>query len=188
MEKDSSDFKTVADSVFGTLLTITTILSGMYMGIAIDLFKKVISEPTSPEVVEQATMGIIFGLIFILPLMLILMAWALAKFRDSITWRTVAWSGLIYCLTQDFVGLVALFGFSMILAGLIYHGITMSVIPLVVLIPPAFGLALGYRVSIRYSPDLPRKKHVLTALLTIVLLLAIQGALGLIAIYFGEIL
>ena len=102
---DSTDFQSVADSVFGTLLTITTILSGLYIGMAFGWFEGAIGQATTTQVLQQATIGIVVSLVFILPLILVLMAWALSKFSNSIAWRGVAWSGLIYCLAQDFIGL-----------------------------------------------------------------------------------
>jgi len=192
MKAESSDFKTVADSVFETLLTITTILSGVYIATVFDWFKQVIGTQPTPETLERATVGIILGLLFILPLVFILLAWAFSKFRGSITWRTVAWSGLIYCLTQDFIGLVALFGFSLIMAGVLYHELTVMVLPFVLLIPPILGIILGYRVSIGYSRSLTvgirRGKLAFTAFLTVIFILVIQVLFGLIAVYFGEIL
>ena len=110
-----SDFKSIADSVFGTLLTITTILSGLYIGMAFGWFEGTIGEATTPENIQRATIGIVGSLAFILPLVLVLMAWALSKFSDSVKWRSIAWSGLIYCLTQDFLGLIAMFVFSLMM-------------------------------------------------------------------------
>ena len=185
---DSSEFRIVADSVFGTLLTITTILSGLYIGMAFGWFEGAIGEATTPEMIHQATTGIVISLVFILPLVLVLMAWALSKFSDSIAWRNIAWSGLIYCLTQDFIGLVAMFGLTLIMAGGIYQGVTVIVLPLVVSIPPVLGVVLGYRVSSRYGPGLSRERHALTALITIIVIFAIQATLVLIGIRFGAIM
>jgi len=183
-----SDFKSVADSVFGTLLTITTLLSGLYIGMAFGWFEGAIGEATTPDMIQQATIGIVVSLVFILPLVLVLMAWALSKFSGSIKWRNVAWSGLIYCLTQDFIGLVAMFVFSLMMAGAINQGVTSIVLPLVVSIPPVLGVVFGYRVSSRYTPDLSKRRHALTALITIITLLSIQATLALIGIRFGDIL
>lgn len=185
---DLSDFKSIADSVFGTLLTITTILSGLYIGMAFGWFEGTIGEAATPEMIQQATIGIVVSLVFILPLVLVLMAWALSKFSASVRWRNVAWSGLIYCLTQDFIGLVAMFVFSLMMAGAIYQGVTMIVLPLVVSIPPVLGVVFGYRVSSRYTPGLSKKRHALIALITVIALLLIQAILALIGIRFGNIL
>jgi len=152
----SSDFGVVADSVFETLLTITTILSGIYVSITFGWFGQAMiephpGEPMSPEVLTQATAGIILGLIFILPLVHILVAWALSKFRHSVTWKAVAWSGLIYCLTQDFIGLLALFEFPLIASGTLVGSLLIAAGAFVVLTPPFFGGVLGYRLGIGYS-------------------------------------
>jgi len=152
----SSDFGVVADSVFETLLTITTILSGVYVSITFGWFGQAMiephpGEPMKPEMVTQATAGIILGLIFILPLVHILVAWALSKFRHSVTWKAVAWSGLIYCLTQDFIGLLALFEFPLIASGTLVGSLLIAAGAFVVLTPPFFGGVLGYRLGIGYS-------------------------------------
>jgi len=108
------DFTEVADSAFETLLTVTTILSGVYISMTFGWFGNYFMNP-KPEMLSIAVTGIIFGLIFILPLVVILFSWFLSQFRDSMTWRTIAWAGLFYCLTQDFLGIIGLFGFSMIM-------------------------------------------------------------------------
>ena len=99
----SPNFKDVADQVFGTLLTITTILSGVYASITFGLFGQAMitpheSGPMTSEMLAAAIVGIFLGVIFIFPLVFILLSWALAKFRNSSAWATAAWSGLIYCL------------------------------------------------------------------------------------------
>lgn len=189
----SSDFGVVADSVFQTLLTITTILSGVYVSITFGWFGQAMiephpGEPIKPEMVTQATAGIILGLIFILPLVQILMAWALSKFRHSFTWKIVAWSGLIYCLTQDFIGLLALFEFPLIASGALVGSLLIAAGAFVVLPPPLFGAVLGYRLGIGYSHSMSlvqagKGRIALTALLAVVSVLAIQGALGLLLLY-----
>ena len=70
MRRNSSDFKDVADSVFETLITVTTILSGVYVSITFGWFGQAMiephpGEPMRPEMLTQASMGIILGLIFI---------------------------------------------------------------------------------------------------------------------------
>lgn len=185
---DSPDFQSVADSVFGTLLTITTILSGLYIGMAFGWFEAAIGQATTPQILRQAAMGIVVSLVFILPLVLILMAWALSKFSDSITWRNVAWSGLIYCLTQDFIGLVAMFGFVVIWTGAISLGVAAIILPLVVLVPPVLGVVFGYRISSRYTPGLSKRRQALIALLTIITILLVQATLILVGVPIGEIL
>ncbi|MHA1924756.1 MAG: hypothetical protein ACW974_02465, partial [Candidatus Thorarchaeota archaeon] len=67
------DFKNLVDSTFETLLTITTILSGVYVAVSFDWFAQALAEPhpgepMSPEMVTQAIMGVFLGLIFIMPL------------------------------------------------------------------------------------------------------------------------
>ena len=180
----NSDFKAVADSVFKPLLTVTTILSSAYTAIAYDWFKQVVSFQSTPEGLTQATMGILIRIIFIVPIVIYLLAWAFSEFRDSILWKSVAWSGLIYCLTQDFVGFMALFGFSLILGGVMFEGLLMIVILLVILFPPTMGAVLGYRISIGYSLCLPevktrKRRYILTASFTVFFLLIIQALLGL---------
>jgi len=66
VKANPSDFKVVADSVFETLLTITTILSGVYVSITFDWFAQALAEPhpgepIKPEMLTQATTGIILG-------------------------------------------------------------------------------------------------------------------------------
>ena len=193
-EQDSPDFGVTADSVFQTFLAIATILSGVYVSVAFGWFGQALSEPhpgepMRPEAVTQATIGIFLGLIFILPLVVIIMAWAFSKFRGSMAWRTVAWSGLIYCLTQDFIGLIALVGVPLLLIpassiGGIYQEVVTMAIPLVILIPPVMGAVLGYRVSVGYVRGLPtveiqKSRHALTALVTAGFILGIQALLGL---------
>jgi len=189
MKKRPINFRDKADSAFETLLTVTTILSGVYISMAFGWFSNYFTD-VKPENLQIAMTGVIFGLIFILPLVVILMSWALSQFRDSVTWRIVSWAGLIYCLTQNFIGIVGLFGFSLILAGVLRHGLTMMLAPLVLFIPPVLGTVLSYRVGIGYSRSLPtaetrRGRYALTALLGVISILAIQGLLGLIGVYFG---
>lgn len=117
------------------------------------------------------------------------MTWAYSKFRGSAAWRTVAWSDLIYCLTQDLIGLIALFGVPMILVpasavGGIYQEIVNAAIPLIILIPPVMGAAFGYNVSNGYahslaSLEISGRRCTLTALITAVFILCIQVLLGL---------
>jgi hypothetical protein len=91
-----------------------------------------------------AIVGIFLGVVFILPLVFILLSWALAKFRNSSAWATAAWSGLIYCLAQDFIGIIALFSFSLIAAGA-FDGTTLIVAgAFVILIPPIFSIWIGH--------------------------------------------
>jgi len=152
----SSDFRDVADEIFGTLLTITTILSGVYVSITFGWFGQAMiephpGEPMRPEILAQAISGITLGLVFILPLVFILTSWALSKFRRSPAWGTAAWSGLIYCLAQDFIGIVALFCFSLIATGAII-GVSLIVAgSFVLLIPPVLGTLIGYRIGMKYS-------------------------------------
>ena len=106
-------------------------------------------------------------------------------------WRTMAWAGLFYCLTQDIIGIVGLFGFSLILAGLIHHELTMMITPLIIFIPPIIGMVLSYKISMMYNSSIEKTgkgRCTLTALLGVFVLLVIQGVLGLIAVYFGDIL
>jgi len=145
-------------------------------------------EPTKPEMLIQATAGIILGLIFILPLVNIPVAWALSKFRHPVTWKAVAWSGLIYCLAQDFIGLLALFSFPLIASQALVGSLLIAAGAFVVLPPPLFGAVLGYRLGIGYSHSLSpvqvgKGRLALTTLLAVVSILAIQGALGLILLY-----
>jgi len=184
-----SDFKNLVDSAFETILTITTILSGVYVAVSFDWFSQALAEPhpgepMSPEMITQAIMGVFLGLIFILPLVLILLAWALSKFWGSSTWRTVAWSGLLYCLAQDFVGVLALLALPLIAANVFVGPILIAAIVFVVVIPTILGVALGYRVTVRYDQDLLRlgarkRRYALTAILAIVTILVIQAILGL---------
>jgi hypothetical protein len=75
----SPKFKEVADQVFGTLLTITTILSGVYASIAFGWFGQAMitpheGGPMAPEMVAAAIVGIFLGVVFILPLVFVLIS------------------------------------------------------------------------------------------------------------------
>jgi hypothetical protein len=178
----SPNFKEVADQVFGTLLTITTILSGVYASITFGWFGTAMitpheGGPMTPEMMAAAIVGIFLGMVFILPLVFILLSWAFAKFRNSTAWRTAAWSGLIYCLTQDFVGVVALFSFSLIATGAILGTTLIIAGAFVLLTPPIFGIVVGHRMGVRYiqldhiaqkGKMHPAKPAVLMALLILV--------------------
>lgn len=189
MTTNSSDFRVLVDSTFETLLTITTILSGVYAAVSFDWFAQAMAEPhpgepMSPEMVTQAIMGVFLGLIFILPLVLVLLSWALSKFRGSYTWRTMAWSGLLYCLAQNFTGILALLAFPLIAANVFVGPILVAAIAFVIVTPTIFGTVLGYRVSVRYDQDMLRlrarkRKYALISFLTVLVILAIQGLLGL---------
>jgi hypothetical protein len=190
METDkntSIDFKAAANEVFGTLLTITTILSGVYVSITFGWFGTAMitphpGEPMTYEMLAFAVVGIFLGLAFILPLVFILLAWAFAKFRNSAAWGTAAWAGLIYCLVQDFIGIVAMFSFSLIATGAII-GLTLTVAgAFVVLIPPICGMLIGHRVGVRYCHLDPqgqaRWRHpAIPAVMMVVAILAVQAAL-----------
>lgn len=190
---NSSDFTVSADSVFERLLTITTILSGVYVSITFGWFSQAMiephpGEPMKPEMLTQAMTGIILGLIFLLPLVFILVAWAFSKFKDSTTWKTAAWSGLIYCLTQDFIGLFALLGFSLIAAGALVGSLLVVTGAFVIMTPPIVGAILGYRVGIRYSYSMSGKekrerKTASTTLLMVISILIIQSLLGVFLLY-----
>jgi hypothetical protein len=185
----TADFRALIDSTFETLLTITTILSGVYAAVSFDWFAQAMAEPhpgepMSPEMITQAMMGVFLGMIFILPLVLVLLSWALSKFRGSTTWRTIAWSGLLYCLAQDFTGILALLVFPLIAANVFVGPILLAAVIFVIIVPTTLGAALGYRVSVRYDQDaLPlrkrKRRYALTAMLTIIALLIIQATLGL---------
>ena len=74
----SPSFKEVADQVFGTLLTITTILSGVYASITFDWFGEAMTTPhegmMTPEMLAIAIIGVFLGVIFVLPLVFILLS------------------------------------------------------------------------------------------------------------------
>lgn len=132
----------------------------------------------------QAITGTTLGLIFILPLVFILVAWAFSKFRNSTAWRTVAWSGLVYCLTQNFIGLVALFAFPLIAAGVLVGFLLIITVAFVILVPPILGALLGYRIGISYNhstltAEKRKRRQASIALLTVVFILVIQVLLGL---------
>jgi len=126
--------------------------------------------------------------LFFLPLVHIPVAWALSKFRHSFTWKVVAWSGLIYCLTKDFIGLLALFEFPLIASQALVGSLLIAAGAFVVLPPPLFGAVLGYRLGIGYSHSMSPVQAgkggiALTALFAIGSILAIQCALGLLLLY-----
>jgi uncharacterized membrane protein YidH (DUF202 family) len=183
----SPNFKDVADQVFGTLLTITTILSGVYASIAFGWFGQAMitpheGGPMTSEMLAAAIVGIFLGVVFILPLVFILLSWAFAKFRNSSAWATAAWSGLIYCLAQDFIGIIALFSFFLIAAGA-FVGTTLIIAgAFVILIPPVFSIWIGHIIGVRYSQldetTQKGKRHPsLPALAMVFLILVIQTSL-----------
>jgi hypothetical protein len=184
---DLSDFRALIDSTFETILTITTILSGVYAAVSFDWFAQAMAEPhpgepMSSEMVTQAMMGVFLGMLFIIPLVLVLLSWALSKFRGSTTWRTIAWSGLLYCLAQDFTGILALLAIPLLAAGVFVGPLLVAAVAFVIVIPTILGAVLGYRVSVRYDQDMLRtrkRRYALTATLTVFSILAIQGLLGL---------
>lgn len=191
MVADSNDFKKIADSVFETLLTITTILSGTYIAITFNWFSQYMMTPTDPRMIELAVSGNILGLMFILPLVIVLVGWAFSKLRDSFTWRAISWSGLIYCLTQDFVGIIAVFMASLILSGIVHHTIIELGLVFVVITPPLIAMILGYRVSEVYKRSMmpsTKRRNLLVAVFTgFGLILIIQLLLGLVLLYIGAI-
>jgi len=184
-----SDYRAMIDSTFETLLTITTILSGVYAAVSFDWFASAMmephpGEPMSSEMITQALIGVFLGLIFILPLTLIVLSWALSKIWASTTWRTIAWSGLLYCLTQDFTGILALLAFPLLAANFFVGPILIAAVLFVIILPTTLGISLGYRVSVSYDQDaMPLKKkkrrYALNATLTVVAILIIQAILGL---------
>jgi uncharacterized membrane protein YidH (DUF202 family) len=183
----SPNFKEVADQVFGTLLTITTILSGVYASITFGWFGTAMitpheGGPMTPEMMAAALVGIFLGMVFIFPLVLILLSWALAKFRNSTAWGTAAWSGLIYCLAQDFIGIVAMFSFSLIATGAIIGTTLIISGAFVLLFPPILGILIGHRVGVRYNQldqtAQKGKRHASTpAVVMVLLILVIQTSL-----------
>ena len=193
MESDAnvglSDFRALVDSAFETLLTITTILSGVYVAVSFDWFASALSEPhpgepMSPQMVTQAITGVFLGLIFILPLVIVVLAWALSKLWGSSYWRTAAWSGLLYCLAQDFVGVLALLAFPLIAENIFVGPLLLSAVVFVIIIPTTLGITLGYRVTVRYDRDLlqlgaRKRSYALTAMTTVIAILTIQAILGL---------
>lgn len=155
-ERVTSDFKKIADEVFGTLLTITTILSGVYVSITFGWFGQAMiaphpGGPMTYEMLAAAIVGIMLGTVFILPLVFVLLAWALAKFRNSTAWAIAAWSGLVYCLTQDLIGIIALFNFSFIASNAIVGTTFILAGALVLLPPPVLGIFVGHRMGVNYS-------------------------------------
>jgi hypothetical protein len=155
-ERVSSEFEEIANEVFGILLTITTILSGVYVSVTFGWFGQAMIEPHTggPITYEMLVMsigGIVLGTVFILPLVFILLSWAFAKFRNSTRWATAAWSGLIYCLAQDLIGIVTLFNSSLIASGAIV-GLKFIVAGAFVLLPPpVLGILIGHRIGVNYS-------------------------------------
>ena len=183
----SSDFKDAADEIFGTLLTITTILSGVYISITFGWFGQAMiephpGEPMRPEMLAQAITGITLGLIFIVPLVFILVSWALSKFRNSAAWGTAAWSGLIYCLVQDFIGVVALFSFYLIATAPIIGLSMIAVGAFVLLPPPILGTLIGYRIGMKYSQSTQKaergkRRRGTPAVVMVLLILVVQALL-----------
>jgi hypothetical protein len=187
LDQEVSDYLYIADSVFEILLTITTILTGSYSAIALGWFTQAVGQKSTPEVVTQATIGIILALIFIVPLVFILFVWALSKFRKSLLLKTVAWSGLTYILTQDFLGVVAMFVLALIFLELIDDFIVFIGIPFILIVPPILGALIGYRVCRGYTQvltsDQNRIKYM--AILTVISLTILQSVIGLIYVLFS---
>jgi hypothetical protein len=186
-ERESSDFRDIANEVFGTILTITTILSGVYVSITFGWFGQAMIEPhpggsMTYEMFAAAIVGIMLGTVFIVPLVFILLSWAFAKFRNSVAWATAAWSGLIYCLTQDLIGIVALFNFSLIASGAIIGLTFIAIGALVLLPPPILGILIGHRIGVNYSKlnqaSQQRRGHPSTpAVIMVFLILVVQVSL-----------
>ncbi len=145
--------------------------------------------PRDPRLLELAASGNILGLMFILPLVIILVGWAFSKLRDSVMWRTMSWAGLIYCLTQDFIGIVAIFTASLTLTGMVHHTVTEWAFPFVIAIPPLVAGLVGYRVSGGYSKSMMvspgRRRRGLAVFAGVALVLGVQVALGLLLLYLG---
>ena len=183
----SPNFKEVADQVFGTLLTIPTILSGVYASIIFGWFGTAMitpheGGPMTPEMLAIAIIGIFLGVVFILPLVFILLSWALAKFNNSTAWAIAAWSGLIYCLAQDFIGIVALLSLSLIASGALVGTTLIVVGAFVILIPPIFGIWIGHRIGVRYSQldqttQKRKKRPIVPVVAMVFLILVIQVSL-----------
>ena len=147
--------------------------------------------PMTPEMMAAAIVGIFLGMVFVLPLIFILLSWTLAKFRNSDAWRTAAWSGLIYCLAQDFIGIVAMFSFSLIASGAMVGATLISAGAFVLLIPPILGLWIGHRIGIRYNQRdqrvLEKKRNASALSFGIVfLILVIQASLVALLFLAGE--
>jgi hypothetical protein len=194
IEARSSDFSSVADSVFQTLLTITTILSGVYASVGFGWFSQAMLEPhpgtpITPEMMTQAMIGIFLGLIFILPLVSVLMSWAYSRFGDSVVWRTASWSGLIYCLSQDFVGVAALIAFPLYMSEGGPAGMLLIVAGAIVIIPPfILGAIFGYRIGMRYCNvitrlEVSKRKAVSASIVYVFLMLSIQTFLALFLLF-----
>ena len=135
-----------------------------------------------PEMLAAAIVGIFLGMVFILPLVFILISWAFAKFRNSVAWGTAAWFCLIYCLAQDFIGIVALFSFSLIAAGAIIGTPLIVAGAFVLLIPPIFGILIGHRIGVRYSQldqtsQKGKRRAIKPAVVMVFLILMIQTSL-----------
>ena len=101
-------------------------------------------------------MGVLIRATFILPYTVVLIAYALAKLRDSTPLRAAAWASLTYCLAQNFVGLLGLVGFTLILTGLQVSGVLFATVATVALLPPLIGLAVGTRIAAACSKDSPK--------------------------------
>ena len=194
IEAKSSNFGSIADSIFQTLLTITTILSGVYASVGFGWFSQAMLEPhpgtsITPEMLTQAMIGIFLGMIFILPLVSVLMTWAYSRFDDSIIWRIASWSGLIYCLSQDFVGVAALIAFPLYASGGGPSGMLLIVAGAIVIIPPPIlGAVFGYKVGKRYCSVMTRleaskRKIASVSVAYVLLMLSIQAVLGLFLLF-----
>ncbi|UCE11717.1 MAG: hypothetical protein JSW61_07250 [Candidatus Thorarchaeota archaeon] len=185
----TSEFKSLIDSTFETLLTITTILSGVYVAVTFGWFGQAMMEPhpgtpISPEMLTVAMMGVFLGLIFIIPLVVVVLSWAYSKFTDSRTLRVAAWSGLIYCLAQDIVGIIVLLAIPMIASGTFVGPLLLAGVAFVLSVPAFLGVWLGYRVSVRYyrdvlEPGARTRGFASIALAAVLTIMSIQAVLGL---------
>ncbi|MFW9934560.1 MAG: hypothetical protein ACFFDU_03390 [Candidatus Thorarchaeota archaeon] len=94
-------------------------------------------------------------------------------------------------MTQDFVGIIAVFMASLILSGIVHHTIIELGLVFVVITPPLIAMILGYRVSEVYKRSMmpsTKRRNLLVAVFTgFGLILIIQLLLGLVLLYIGAI-
>jgi hypothetical protein len=113
----------------------------------------------------------------------ILVPWAFSKFRNSKALETAVWAGLVCCLAQDFIGIVAIFSFFLIATGAVI-GLSLIVAgAFVLLVPPILGTWMGYRIGMRYSESnlatrRGKGRQATPAVVMVFLILVVQASLA----------
>ncbi|MFQ6086399.1 MAG: hypothetical protein ACE5OY_09135 [Candidatus Bathyarchaeia archaeon] len=165
-----------ADSAFDILLVVTTIMSGAYIGLCLDWVSLVFEGPARKL---EIFLGSMFALIILWPLVIVIIAYAISKFRGfSVELRTVSSTGLIYCLSQDVLATVITMLVALGAVGMVTTRIAW-LLPVFAGLSPVFAVVLGYRIALVYGRALPegeirRGRYALIVLLTVFAIGAIR--------------